>query len=188
MGHIQQQGAHRGLAGLRDGRAGWEHSGETQGAKGSEQTLPWAEPLELPRSHSRAGAADRRANTASILPASILRALTAARGKPSGKCQSGVLIAQVQWGGAFAARSVSNQAGAHEISTCISVSLGKECWKALPFAYNHHVLRTNHSGFPQERAPNEQSQWGFRLLLSPGTGLVELTIPRAGTSSGGAGQ
>lgn len=84
---------------------------------------------------------------------------TASRGKIEWKmsvCAFG--LPRFSGGRAFAAKNVSNQAWAHQISTCIYISLGKERWKMLPSACNHHVLRTNNFGFFQERAPNQQSQ------------------------------
>lgn len=77
----------------------------------------------------------------------------------------GFWIAQVQWEkGICSQERVKPGMSTPNIHVYLYFS-GKRTLENAALCYNRHVLRTNNFGFFQERAPNQQSQRVFRLLL-----------------------
>lgn len=166
---------------------------ETQERKPREQrTLsrnpaPGQSPLKLPRSYSKPGTPDRCANKAPPPPCIHPQSIhTLSLGKIEWKmpiwgfdCPGSVGEENLQ------PRTCQTRHEHTEYSR-VFMSLGKERWKILPFAYSHHVLRRNEFGFSRKRLQINNHRRASGYSSSLGTGWLNSPFPAAGTPSGGA--
>lgn len=183
------RGVTNSLVLARDGTAGWKHRSENPGSRGlSAETRPRGRaPSSCPGATANLELPTDVQTKLPLLPASILKAFTHYHwGKSSGKCQSGVFDCPGSVGEENLQPRTCQTRHEHMEYSRVFMSLGKERWKILPFAYSHHVLRTNEFGFSRKRLQINNHRRASGYSSSLGTGWLNSPFPAAGTPSGGA--